>query len=123
FGDRAYLMAELHGGPDDDGWLEQLQAISTRTRLPLVAAGDVHYHVPARMVVQDVLTAIRLGTTVAEAEPVLFPNAQRHLRPLEQLARLFARAPEVLRRTKEVADRCRFSLESLRYEYPEELAP
>src|SRR5690606_30497550 len=46
-----------------------------------------------------------------------------HLRPLEQLARLFARAPEVLRRTKEVADRCRFSLESLRYEYPEELAP
>ena len=54
--------------------------------MPLVAAGDVHYHVPARMVLHDVLTAIRHGTTVAAAEgTLLFPNAERHLRPLDEI--------------------------------------
>ncbi len=69
------------------------------------------------------LTAIRAGTTVAEAGERLFANAERYLKPLEELALLFADAPELLRRTVEIADRTAFSLDELRYEYPEELCP
>jgi error-prone DNA polymerase len=88
-----------------------------------VASGDVHYHIPARKVLHDVLTATRFHTTVAEAGERLFPNAQRHLMPLERMAAAFAGAPEALARTIEIAEQCRFSLDELKYEYPEELAP
>jgi error-prone DNA polymerase len=123
FADRCYLLAELHRGPDDRRKWEHLQQLSRQTHIPLVAAGDVHYHLPERAVLHDVLTAIRHGCTVAEATPHLFPNAQRHLKSPAEMAALFADAPDVLRRTVEIADRCTFSLDELRYEYPEELAP
>lgn len=123
FGERGYLLAELHRGPDDVALLHEWRTLARRTRLPLVAAGDVHYHVPARKVLCDVVTAIRHGTTVAEAGELLFPNAQRHLQPLAQIAAMFAAAPECLARTLEIADRCDFSLAELKYEYPQELAP
>ncbi len=123
FADRCYLLAELHCGPDDRRKWEHLQQLSRQTRIPLVAAGDVHYHLPERAVLHDVLTAIRHGCTVAEATPHLFPNAQRHMKSPLEMAALFADAPAVLRRTVEIADRCTFSLDELRYEYPEELAP
>jgi error-prone DNA polymerase len=124
FGDRCYLVAELHRGVDDRARLAQLQSLAREVRLPLVAAGDVHYHVPARMVLHDVLTAIRHGTTVAAAEgKFLFPNAERHLRSLEDVGTIFATARDAVERTCEIADRCHFSLDELRYEYPTELAP
>ena len=123
FGQRGYLLAELHRGADDARHLEQLRRLARRTRLPLLAAGDVHYHAPARQVLHDVLTAIRHGATVSRVRPHLFPNGERHLRCLDEIAPLYAAAPDALRRTGEVADRCRFSLDELRYEYPEELAP
>ena len=123
FGDRCYLLAELHRGPDDRQKLEQLMQSARQVRLPLVAAGDVHYHAAARQPLHDVLTAIRHGVTVTAARPDLFANSQRHLRSLEEISALFADAPEALQRTREVVERCRFSLEELRYEYPEELAP
>src|SRR4051794_37897943 len=95
FHDRCYLLAELVRGADDRALLAKLQQISRVVGLPLAAAGDVHYHVPARMVLHDVLTAIRHGTTVAAAEGTpLFPNAQRHLRPIEEIRELFADAPD-----------------------------
>ena len=124
FPDRCYLLAELTRGADDAARLAQLQQLARDVRIPLVAAGDVHYHVRERMVLHDVLTAIRHGTTVAAAEgTLLFPNAERHLRPLDEIRTLFAAAPEAIARTVEIADRCRFSLDELRYEYPTELAP
>jgi len=123
FGDRCYLLAELHHGPDDRGRLGRLIDLARRARVPLVAAGDVHYHVPQRKALHDVLTAIRHGTTVAAAGEHLFPNAQRYLKSPQAMAALFADAPEAIRRTIEIADRCTFSLDQLRYEYPEELAP
>ena len=83
----------------------------------------MHYHVPERAALHDVLTAIRHGCTVAEATRHLFANAQRHLKSPEEMAALFADAPDALRRTLEIAERCTFSLDELRYEYPEELAP
>jgi error-prone DNA polymerase len=123
FADRCYLLAELHYGTNDAERLDQLIRLSKQTRLPLVAAGDVHYHVAQRMVLQHVLTAIRHNTTVEALGDRLLPNAERHLRTLDQIQRVFARVPDAVRRTIEVADRCTFSLDDLRYEYPEELAP
>ncbi|HVT27828.1 MAG TPA: PHP domain-containing protein, partial [Lacipirellulaceae bacterium] len=124
FRDRCYLLAELTRGANDRAQLAELQILSRKTGVPLVASGDVHYHVPGRMVLHDVLAAIRHGTTVSAAEGTfLFPNAQRHLRPVKEIRELFADAPDALQRTIEIADRCTFSLHELRYEYPTELAP
>jgi error-prone DNA polymerase len=123
FGDRCYLLAELAKGPDDHESLGQLIALSKRSRLPLVAAGDVHYHARSRLALQDVLTAIRLSVPVAEAGAKLFPNAERYLKSPEEMAERFAAAPGAVERTLEIAARSTFSLDELRYEYPEELAP
>jgi error-prone DNA polymerase len=97
--------------------------MSQRARVPLVAAGDVYYHRRSRLPLADVLTATRLGCTVAEAGSALFPNAERYLKDPEEMARRFARAPGAVERSCEVAARATFSLDELRYEYPEELAP
>ena len=123
FSDRGYLLAELHRGPDDRQWLRQLMQLSQKSSLPLLAAGDVHYHVPGRIALHDVLTAIRQGTTVDKIGRSRFANAQRHLRDVNEIEELFSSVPEALRRTQEVTDQCHFRLDELRYEYPEELAP
>src|SRR5262249_4510959 len=123
FTDRTYLLAELFRGPDDAARIEYFQYLSQRTGVPLVAANDVHYHSPVRLPLHDVLTAIRTGTTVATAGDVLFPNAQRHLRTLDEIAAAFATVPDAIERTIEIAERCAFNLDELRYEYPEELVP
>jgi error-prone DNA polymerase len=123
FGDRCYAVAELHRGPDDRRLLQQMLHQAREARLPAVAANDVHYHVASRRPLQDVLTAVRHGCTVAELGGRIFPNAERHLKPPAVMAELFADAPRAVARTMEVADRCTFTLEELRYEYPEELCP
>ena len=123
FADRAYLLAELHRGSKDQQDLERLQWLSRQSHLPLAAAGDIHYHIPGRMPLHDVMTAIRHGERVTDIGALRFKNAQRHLRSMDQLQRMFTTVPEALPRTLEIADRCHFSLAELRYEYPEELAP
>jgi error-prone DNA polymerase len=123
FGSSCYLLAELHQGPHDHNRLDWLQDLSRKTGVPLVAAGNVVFHVPARKVLHDVLTAVRFHTTVAEAGDSLLPNAQRHLRSLDELAATFTDIPQAISRTLEIADQCTFSLNELRYEYPKELAP
>ena len=121
FATRAWLAVELHRGPDDAGELASLQALGARHGLPLVAAGDVHMHVRSRRALQDVLTAIRLGTTVANAGDALFPNGERHLRTRRALAAIYPR--ELLDETLRIAARCDFRMDGLDYEYPHELAP
>ena len=123
FGSDAYLLAPLHRGPDDQQLVQAYRNLSRQSRLPLMAAGDVRYHVPARMVLHDIMTAIRNGTTVPSAPELLLPNAQHHLREVSELQDLYREIPDALGRTVEVADRCHFTLSELRYEYPEELAP
>jgi len=123
FPDRCSLIAEFQRGPDDERRLERLRQLSRASGVPLVAAGGVYYHIPARQPLQHVLTAIRHGVTVAQAGGRLFPNAQRHLKSPDELRELFARIPEALQRTRQIADQCTFSLDELRYEYPQELAP
>jgi error-prone DNA polymerase len=123
FGDNGHLLAELHYGFNDKARLEELMRVSQASRLPLVAAGDVYYHAPHRMALQHVLTAIRRRMTVAEIEAERLPNAERHLRSIEELQSIFSQVPDAIRRTREIADRCRFSLNELKYQYPQELAP
>ena len=87
----------------------------------MVAAGDVHMHARDRRALQDTLTAIRHKTTVAQAGYALYPNGERHLRPLATLQRIYPAA--WLAETLAIAPRCQFSLDYLRYEYPEEIVP
>ncbi len=123
FADRCSLLAELHYGTDDQGRLEALTCLSRQARVPLVAAGDVHHHVRERLPLQHVLTAIREGTTVSELGNRRLTNAERHLRSLQKVHEVFARTPAAIQRTVELADRCQFSLDELRYEYPREMVP
>ncbi len=97
FGDRGYLLAALQRGPDDRRQLDDLIAQSRGSRIPLVASGNVLYHVRGRLPLHDVLTAIRHGMTVAEAGDRLQPNAERHLHTREELRTTFARVPAALR--------------------------
>jgi len=121
FGGRAWLAVELHHGPDDAAELARLRRLGRRHGLPLVAAGDVHMHVRRRRALQDVMTAIRLGRTVAEAGHALFPNGERHLRRLDQLAALYP--ADLLAETLRIAARCAFTMDGLDYRYPKELVP
>jgi error-prone DNA polymerase len=121
FPGRAWIAAELHCGPDDRARLERLRALARAADLPLVAAGDVHMHVRSRRRLQDVLTAVRVGRPVRECGHALFSNAERSLRLRMRLAQLHP--PDLLAETLRVAERCDFSLDELRYEYPEELVP
>jgi error-prone DNA polymerase len=121
FAGRAWLAAELDHNADDAAWLLTLQDVARAAGLPALASGDVHMHVRARRRLQDVLTATRLRTTLDQAGRALFPNGERHLRSRAILAKLYPR--ELLEETLRVAERCRFSLDELRYEYPEELVP
>lgn len=123
FKDRAYLLAAAHRGSDDAWYLEQVLQFGRRHHIPIAATGDVHYHAPCRLPLHDVLTAIRFGTTVSRIGPWRLPNAERHLRHREEIQHLFAQAPGLLQRTLEIAGRCSFSLDELRYEYPECMAP
>ncbi len=123
FGDRLSLLAELHYTQDDHRWKEFLQTLAKKSRVPLLAAGGVLYHVPARLPLMDVITAIRHGIRVDALGELRLPNAERHLRERAQLRQLFADFPQAVERAGEIAGQCRFSLDELRYEYPEELAP
>jgi len=121
FDQRLWIAVELHREADDAQRLAQLRAFATRHALPLVAAGDVHMHVRRRRALQDTLTAIRHRTTVADAGWRLFTNGERHLRTREALAALYP--AELLAETLRIAERCRFTLDQLRYTYPRELVP
>ncbi len=121
FPDRSWLGVQLLAAGDDRARLQRLSALGEQLALPLVACGDVHMHVRGRRALQDTLTAIRLKCTVASAGLALFPNGERHLRPPQQLMRIYPQA--LLGQTVEIAGRCQFSLDELRYEYPHELVP
>lgn len=116
-----YLAGQwLHRG-DDAVRLARLQEIAHQCGTPLVATNDVHYHAPERRPLQDVLTCIRNRTTITEAGRQLAANAERHLKTPAEMARLFARYPDAIARTMEIVERCTFSMDELRYEYPEEI--
>ena len=121
FQGRLWIGVELLTSGFDMRRLETLEALGKTLQLPSVAAGDVHMHRRSRRALQDVLTAIRLGKPLQAAGYAVFPNGERCLRPVQRLRELYP-AP-LLAQTLKIAERCTFSLEELRYEYPEEIVP
>ena len=119
---RHLAASYLHRG-DDVARIDRLGALAKANGLRLLATNDVHYHAPQCRPLHDVMTAIRHKTTVAEAGHLLFGNAERHLKSPETIERLFSRWPHAVTAAREVADACTFSLDELRYEYPEEIYP
>jgi len=121
FDGRCWLGVPLLVRGHDAALLESTRRVVTAAGLPRVAVGDVLYHLRSRKTLQDTLTAIRLNTPLAALGYALASNAEQHLRSRLRLARLYP--PALLEETLEVAARCRFSLDELRYEYPEEIVP
>jgi error-prone DNA polymerase len=133
-GEKVFLLREALGkrlslaisrlfSGDDDSYFRCAVEVSRSTGIPLLATNAVYYHDPNRRPLQDVLVCIREGCTISEAGFKLFPNAERYLKSPEQMHRLFKEFPEAIRRGVEIAERCDFRLDTLQYEYPDELVP
>ena len=118
-----YLAASHCYRGDDRARIEALAQLARREGLGLVATNAVLYHAPHRRQLQDVLTCIREKCTIHEAGFRLDANAERHLKPAHEMARLFKGHEDALERTIEIAQACTFSLDELRYEYPDEPVP
>jgi error-prone DNA polymerase len=123
FGDRVYGMIARHQREDEIEQEVRLRERAKRYELLLVAANEILYHTPARRPLQDVLTAIRHGIPVSSCGRKLKPNAEHSLKSQYLFARLFADDPGTVARTQEVADRCSFTLDEIRYRYPSEPLP
>ncbi len=108
---------------DDAARIERLDRLAKKHGCMILATNDVHYHGAERRPLQDVVTCIREKATIATAGYLLNPNAERHLKSPEEMARLFARWPHAISATRELADSLHFSLDELKYEYPKETVP
>ena len=118
YGDRCYLAGSMLFRGDDARRLATLDNLATQMKVGFVATNDVHYHIPDRRALQDVVTAIRLTCTVEELGFHRFASAERHLKTPEEMHRLFRRHPHAIERIQEIVERCTFSLEHLKYQYP-----
>ncbi len=123
FGDRLYAVAVRHLAASDRHREAAMRSRAARLKVPVVAATEVLYHARARRPLQDVLTCLREGTTVQQAGLRLRPNDRHALLTAPAFARLFRDDPAAVARTREVAQRCAFSLGDLRYRYPSERLP
>lgn len=123
----AHLQGQVYMGlsrtyqGDDVKRLFRIYGLAEQLQVPVVALGDVHYHVPARRELQDILTCVREKCTIYTAGFQLHPNAERYLKSPEEMERLFTPYPEALEHTIQIADACCFSMDELEYIYPEEL--
>ena len=120
FGERGHLALTLRRRPNDQLRLHELSNLAARQRVATVVTNDVLFHAPDRRILQDVVTCIRHGCSIDELGLRRERHADRHLKPPEEMARLFADYPEALARSVEIAGRCRFSLDELAYQYPDE---
>lgn len=120
-GSELYLAAARSYLGDDQKRLYRLSRLSEELDIPLAATNDVHYHDPARRELQDVLTCVREKCTIHNAGFRLHQNAERHLKPVGEMLRLFRQYHEAVQNTLDIAEACQFSLSSLNYVYPQEL--
>ncbi|HSB94051.1 MAG TPA: error-prone DNA polymerase [Flavitalea sp.] len=116
-----YIGAHRRYYGDDQKFIFRLNDVAMELGLPLIATNDVYYHDFNRRQLQDVLTCIRDKTTINECGYRLHVNAERYLKSSEEMNRLFALYPDAVINTRELTERCSFSLDELRYEYPEEI--
>ncbi|MBR0824206.1 error-prone DNA polymerase [Bradyrhizobium manausense] len=118
-----WLAASLVYRGDDKRRLALLHALAAKAGVPLLATNEVLYHHPARRPLQDVLTCIREKTTIEAVGKKLQANAERFLKPPQEMARLFRDLPEAIAETMRFADKIVFSLDQLKYQYPDEPVP
>ncbi len=126
FGTHAFLAVELHRQHDDARRLQQLLRLAGDIGLQPVASGDVHMATRRQRVLQDTVTAIRHGTTLAEGGAHLFPNGERHLRTRRALGNVYGAVPgghALLQAAVDIARQCTFSMQEVKYVYPRELVP
>ncbi|MCF0041174.1 error-prone DNA polymerase [Dyadobacter fanqingshengii] len=121
FGTDLYIAAARSYQGDDTKKLHRISQLASQMDIPMVATNDVYYHNPVRRELQDVLTCIREKCTIHDAGFRLYQNGERFLKPIDEMQRLFRQYPDALKRTQEIADACQFSLNELKYVYPEEI--
>ncbi len=121
FQQRLWIGLEVFPDGQSIGCYEHAFRLAGDFSLPLVACGDVHMHHPDRKSLLDVVSAVRMRQSIQLAGRLLFANREKHLRPLSVLEKLYP--PALLQASTQIADLCHFSLDELRYEYPEELVP
>jgi error-prone DNA polymerase len=118
-----WLAASMHRTGADARRLAEAQALASRTGTPLIAINDALYADPDARALHDILTCIRTGTTIHQAGRRLAVNAERHLKPPAEIARLFRSCPDAVAQTCEFLSRIDFTLDQLHYEYPHEPVP
>jgi error-prone DNA polymerase len=123
FDERLHALAEVSLDGDDADRLGWFARLSRLTNVPLVAAGDVRYHERSRLPLFDALEAVRHGSTVDGIRGQLLANGERHLHERWRIAERFAVMPDAVERSAEIAARCTFSLDELRYDYPDAAVP
>ena len=106
---------------DDNKYLFRLTQLSEKLNIPIVATNDVHYHTPSRRQLQDIVTCVREKCTIYNAGFRLHANAERYLKSADEMLRLFSYYPDAINQTQQIAEACQFSLDELKYEYPEEI--
>jgi error-prone DNA polymerase len=116
-----WIACELLAKGHDAAWLARLKKIAKISQLNLVATGDVHFHIRSRKNLHDTLTAIQLNQPLTELGYALQSNAEQHLRSRLRLGQIYPSA--LLEESLEIAALCNFSLDELKYEYPEEIVP
>src|SRR6201989_2033335 len=121
--DGVWLAASLLYRGDDRRRLARLHSLAVTAKVPLLATNEVLYHHAARRPLQDVLTCIREKTTIDAVGRRLEANAERYLKPAHEMARLFRELPEAIAETMRFAGRINFSLDQLKYQYPDEPVP
>lgn len=118
-----YIAASRTYQASDNKRLFRIQELADRNRIKMVATNDVHYHDLSRRELQDVLTCVREKCTITEAGYKLHSNAERFLKPIPEMERLFRLYTDAIQETETIAKSCNFSLDELKYVYPEEINP
>jgi error-prone DNA polymerase len=120
-GKELYLAGSRTYSGEDSKRLYRLDELGSQLGVKMVATNDVHYHHPERRQLQDVVTCVREKCTIHNAGFRLHANAERYLKPMEEMVRLFRHYPQAILATQEISDACTFTLSELKYRYPKEI--
>ena len=121
FGNDLSFAASRSYNGNDIKLIHRIYEYAKKFEMPMVATNDVHYHHPLRRELQDVVTCVREKCTIHNAGFKLHPNAERYLKPIDEMIRLFRQYPDAIRQTQVIAEACTFSLDHLKYKYPKEI--
>jgi error-prone DNA polymerase len=121
FGNDLSIAASRSYNGNDTKHIHRIYELAKMLEMPMVATNDIHYHHPKRRELQDVVTCVREKCTIHTAGFKLHPNAERFLKPMDEMHRLFRQYPDAIKQTQVIAEACTFSLDQLKYKYPKEI--